>query len=133
MNYVHLVTPITKYIKSQLRPCSDDLTTIATLKSLAQLSNYPIGVKLAIQRNGLIIQPPGVWQSFSRTLWQDSSEDIALLKVPIDKAIDLYTRDREIGTLIRQARNGLIHLKKSYHKESLVFITLELYIKNLDI
>jgi len=110
------------------------LEPFSTLLKLAIISYKSDGTKIAVLKNKLYIQEPGVSQGFVRYAWGNNREEIHFLLKPIMRCIDLYpvADNEELKLIYKQAIEGLKKLKKSYNNSaSNVCFTIDLYISIL--
>ena len=111
------------------------LEPFSTLLKLAIISYKEDGTKLAIYKNKLYIQEPGITQGTARYVYGNSREEIHYLLKPIMRCINLYPIDKhpELKQIYCQAIDGLKKLKESYNNESsTVCFTIDLYIQILN-
>ena len=66
------------------------LEPFSTLLKLAIISYKSDGTKIAVLKNKLYIQEPGVSQGIVRYAWGNNREEIHFLLKPIMRCIDLY-------------------------------------------
>ena len=111
------------------------LEPFSTLLKLAIISYKSDGTKIAIYKNKLYIQEPGITQGTSRYVYGNSREEIHHLLKPLMRCVNLYPLDDnpELKQIYEQAIIGIKKLKESYNKESsTVCFTLDLYIQILN-
>tara|TARA_B100000963_G_C22613589_1_gene666136 strand:- start:1226 stop:1921 length:696 start_codon:yes stop_codon:yes gene_type:complete len=111
------------------------LEPFSTLLKLAIISYKNDGTKIAIYKNKLYIQEPGLTQGTSRYMYGNSREEIHHLLKPLMRCINLYPIDDnpELKQIYNQAIEGLKKLKESYNNESsTVCCTIDLYIQILN-
>ena len=111
------------------------LEPFSTLLKLAIISYKSDGTKIAIYKNKLYIQEPGITQGTSRYVYGNSREEIHHLLKPLMRCVNLYPLDDnpELKQIYEQAIIGIKKLKESYNNESsTVCFTLDLYIQILN-
>lgn len=111
------------------------LEPFSTLLKLAIISYKSDGTKIAIYKNKLYIQEPGITQGTSRYVYGNSREEIHHLLKPLMRCVNLYPLDDnpELKQIYEQAVIGIKKLKESYNNESsTVCFTLDLYIQILN-
>jgi hypothetical protein len=111
------------------------LEPFSTLLKLAIISYKSDGTKIAIYKNKLYIQEPGLSQSTSRYIYGNSREEIHYLLKPLMRCVTLYPLQEhsELKQIYEQAVIGLKKLKVSYNNESsTVCFTIDLYIQILN-
>uniref|UniRef100_A0A6C0E7V6 Uncharacterized protein n=1 Tax=viral metagenome TaxID=1070528 RepID=A0A6C0E7V6_9ZZZZ len=94
------------------------LDPLSTLVKLAILSKKPEGTKLSLESNYINFTEPSHWivQGIIRTYQRDSYNDLRDLTKTLHKAVDWYSNDPTIETIIKLAIQGLEMLKKTYGK-----------------
>jgi hypothetical protein len=142
MNILDTGLSVYRYLyKKVFYPHSTDnqqiLEPFTTLVKLALVSFQPVGVKLAISMNRILIQSPTSVQGAMRWLQGSKKEDLHFLLRPIYRACDLYPPepDKPIFQLYRLAVEGLRVLKQSYERDpdaSIICQLIELYMDILD-
>ncbi len=111
------------------------LEPFSTLLKLAIISYKSDGTKIAIYKNKLYIQEPGITQGTSRYVYGNSREEIHHLLKPLMRCVNLYplVDNPELKQIYEQAIIGIKKLKESYNNESsTVCFTLDLYIQILN-
>ena len=111
------------------------LEPFSTLLKLAIISYKSDGTKIAIYKNKLYIQEPGITQGTSRYVYGNSREEIHHLLKPLMRCVNLYplVDNPELKQIYEQAVIGIKKLKESYNNESsTVCFTLDLYIQILN-
>ena len=111
------------------------LEPFSTLLKLAIISYKSDGTKIAIYKNKLYIQEPGITQGTSRYVYGNSREEIHHLLKPLMRCVNLYPLDDnpELKQIYEQAVIGIKKLKESYNNESsTVCFTHDLYIQILN-
>ena len=111
------------------------LEPFSTLLKLAIISYKSDGTKIAIYKNKLYIQEPGITQGTSRYVYGNSREEIHHLLKPLMRCVNLYPLEDkpELKQIYEQAIIGIKKLKESYNNESsTVCFTLDLYIQILN-
>jgi hypothetical protein len=112
------------------------LEPFQAVTQLALLSYCPIGTKLTIHDNILIIQQPGLSQGISRYFNEDSKEDLYYLMNVFKRLFTFYafmTEDKLLNKLydklIINAINGIDKLLKTYTNSDKVNVlhTLQMY------
>tara|TARA_B100000073_G_C23620253_1_gene528188 strand:+ start:93 stop:800 length:708 start_codon:yes stop_codon:yes gene_type:complete len=116
------------------------LEPLQAIIQLAILSFYPIGTKLTIYNNLLFVQPAYWGQSFVRTYYNDSKDDLFYLFNVIVRfnkfyyhIADLEGEERKLfDLLINLAKNGLDNLLQTYTQiqRHALLHTLQMY-KNM--
>jgi hypothetical protein len=142
MNIIDTGLSVYRYLyKKVFYPQSTDnqqiLEPLTTLVKLALIAFQPVGVKLAISMNRIIIQSPTSVQGAVRWLQGSKKEDLHFLLRPIYRACDLYPpiKGKPIYDLYRLAIEGLRVLKASYERDpdAMIIVQLiELYMDILD-
>ena len=118
------------------------LEPLQAIIQLAILSFYPIGTKLTIYNNLLFVQPAYWGQSFVRTYYNDSKDDLFYLFNVIVRfnkfyyhIADLEGEERKLfDLLINLAKNGLDNLLQTYTQiqRHALLHTLQMYKNMLD-
>lgn len=111
------------------------LEPFSTLLKLAIISYKSDGTKIAIYKNKLYIQEPGITQAPARYVYGNSREEIHYLLKPLMRCVNLYPLEDnpELKQIYEQAIEGIKKLKESYNNESsTVCFTLDLYIQILN-
>ena len=119
--------------------CPLNITII--LSNLKLLSNIPIGSKLAIRNNEIIIHSKDSWQdSIARSYNGDSrmhaiwylDEFIKGITKLLDHPTVLESTKQRIKTEITQSTQGLGHLKNTYYSDINTRTKIETLIENLN-
>lgn len=121
---------ISNFFNNQLQ---DDmlLEPLSIIIKLSILSFKPVGTKLSIQNNTLIIDESNIIQGLKRIIKRSRREDISLLFKPIKRALIIYppTDDNEkLIYIYKRVLLGLENLKKSYVEPSTLHLSIDLYI-----
>lgn len=126
-----------KWVSERMKtdtPNNQVLEPFSTLLKLAIISYKVEGTKIAVFKNKLYIQEPGVSQGLIRYAYGSNREEIHFLLKPLMRCIDLYpiTNNNELKLIYTQAIEGLKKLKISYNNDSSnVCFTIDLYIQIL--
>jgi hypothetical protein len=112
------------------------LEPLQAITQLALLAYCPVGTKLTIHDNILIIQQPGISQSITRYFNEDSKEDLYYLMNVFKRLFTFYsfmTEDKLLNKLynllIKNAIIGIDNLLKTYTNSDKVNVlhTLQMY------
>lgn len=113
------------------------LDPLSTIIKLSILANKPVGTKICIQNNTIVLQEPGPFQSFCRILNQSTKSDIQYLYNPIqfacstflrkDKEVDANKKHARIRSLFVSAQKGLDKLIETYRQCSVIKLCLNYY------
>jgi hypothetical protein len=115
-----------KHDKTQI---IDPLSTIIRLV----INGYkPIGTKICVNENRIILQEPSYIQGSLRTINGDNKEDLHFLLEPIKYACLKIKKTEQISYLFEKAKLGLVNLKTTYQEYPLISRCIELYIKYID-
>jgi len=132
-------------VKTQEPAMPTNLSTINSSKSyildplsviikLAILSFSPIGTKINISKNCILLQQVGAFQSFVRFLQKNNKNDIQYIYNPIELACEHFLGDDmlqefpNITKLFESAINGLKRLIETYSKSPVIILCLNYYI-----
>ena len=119
---------ISNFFNPQLQ---DDmlLEPLSIIIKLSILSFKPVGTKLSIQNNTLIIDESNFAQGIKRIMKRSRREDISLLFKPIKRALIIYPpEDDKLIYIYGRVLLGLQNLKKSYVEPSTLHLSIDLYI-----
>jgi len=104
------------------------LEPLQVMIQLSLLSFCPIGTKLTIQSNILLLQPPTIAQPINRWFNYDKKDDIYHLFQVIKRFIKWYHNNNTIvseslyGVLISLAKSGIDNLIKTYQTTDMLTI-----------
>jgi len=109
------------------------LNPLTVIIKLSILSCKPIGTKIHIQNNKIFFQEPGIFQSFTRYLFNSNKSHLQYFYNPIKLACQKYLSKKFIQTtpnivnLFIFAKNGLDNLIKTYSNCPLTVLCLKYY------
>jgi len=101
---------------------------------LAMLYDKPIGTKLCILDNIVYIQEAGLFQFLVRYWNNDTKSDLQYLYNPIEYACreflnpTILKKHPNIKHIFENAIEGLTHLMRTYHDNSIIILCLNYYI-----
>ena len=96
------------------------LDPLSVIIKLAIISNKPIGTKLRINNNIILLQEPGPFQALCRYFFKNNKTDIQYLYNPIEIACKKYLtktviqENPKIKDLFSCAQNGILKLIDTY-------------------
>jgi hypothetical protein len=103
---------------------NDTIDPLTVIIKLFICSYKPIGTKISILNNKLIIQNSGIFQGTVRTIYRDSKNDINILFFPIIFACKLYlsrnNKPRFIN-LFNKILDTFEKLKKTYQGNEIIY------------
>ena len=110
------------------------LDPLSVIIKLAIISNKPIGTKLRINNNIILLQEPGPFQALCRYFFKNNKTDIQYLYNPIEIACKKYLKktviqeNPKIKDLFSCAQNGILKLIDTYKTCSVMRICLNYYL-----
>jgi hypothetical protein len=110
------------------------LDPLSVIIKLAIISNKPIGTKLRINNNIILLQEPGPFQALCRYFFKNNKTDIQYLYNPIEIACKKYLtktviqENPKINDLFSCAQNGILKLIDTYKTCSVMRICLNYYL-----
>ena len=110
------------------------LDPLSVIIKLAIISNKPVGTKLRINNNVILLQEPGPFQALCRYFLKNNKTDIQFLYNPIELACQYYLTKKstnenpKIKDLFKCAQNGLLKLIETYRQCSVMRICLNYYL-----
>ena len=110
------------------------LDPLSVIIKLAIISNKPIGTKLRINNNIILLQEPGPFQALCRYFFKNNKTDIQYLYNPIEIACKKYLtktviqENPKIKDLFSCAQNGILKLIDTYKTCSVMRICLNYYL-----
>jgi hypothetical protein len=122
-------------IAKHLMPKHDKTQIIDPLSTIIRLvinSYKPIGTKICVFENRIILQEPSYIQGSLRTINGDNKEDLHFLLEPIKYGCLKIKKTKQILYLFQKAKLGLVNLKTTYQDYPLISRCIELYIKYID-
>ncbi len=113
--------------------CQYLLDPLSTIIKLAILKNKPIGTKICIQHNTVILQEPGVFQGICRYFMNTNKTDIQFMYNPIYLACTHYLTSKFVSNMPRIrslficAVEGLQRLSETYKSCSIIQLCINYY------
>ena len=105
------------------------LDPLSCIIRLGILSYKPIGTKISITKNKISFHLPTIFQGPIRWSNGDNRNDLHNLHNPIVKSLEWYSINNQfINFIFQLSKNGLILLRKSYNKNSIIEQALTRYI-----
>lgn len=92
----------------------------------------PIGTKICVCENRIILQDPSYIQGSLRTINGDNKEDLHFLLEPIRNACFRIKKNLMTTYLFEKAKIGLINLKQTYQTYPIISRCIELYINYIE-
>lgn len=130
MNTIDTVKKIYEIIKpTYFDKRNDLLDNLTIIAKLAIFKYKPIGCKISIHSNKLIIQDISLFQGTIRTLYGDKKTDINILYSPIIFSCLFYLQNHileekytnSINDVFKMASDGLLKLKETYIGSDIVY------------
>lgn len=109
------------------------LDPLSTIIKLAILKNKPVGTKVCIQNNTIILQEPGPFQAMCRYFLKTNKTDLQFMYNPIHLACITYLSPEfvksmpRIKILFSCALEGLQKLVETYKTSSIIQLCLNYY------
>jgi hypothetical protein len=122
-------------LAKHIMPKHDKTQIIDPLSTIIRLvinSYKPIGTKICVYENRIILQEPSYIQGSLRTINGDNKEDLHFLLEPIKFACLKIKKTDQMTFLFEKAKLGLMNLKLTYQDYPLISRCIELYIKYID-
>lgn len=114
------------------------LDPLSTIVKLAILGNKPIGTKLYLTQNIVLLQEPGIFQALCRICLKCNKSNLYYLYNPIDLACRYFLTDEKIRqhpalpSLFRCAQKGLNKLIDTYKSCPIMRIVLFHYVDMIE-
>ncbi len=107
---------------------------LSCMIKISILNFRPVGTKLCVMDNGLVLHDPTFYQGPLRSIYGVGREDLHNLCKPIQKCVDwfLQTEDREMNYLSGLATRGLQRLLSTYSSNCTIKYTIEYYINIIE-
>jgi len=109
------------------------LDPLSVIIKLAIISNKPVGTKIRIDNNIIVLQEPGPFQALCRYIFKSNKTDIQYLYNPIELACKHYLTKHviqqypKIKDLFKCAQNGITKLAETYKNCSIMRFSFNYY------
>jgi len=106
---------------------------LSVIIKLAIIGNKPVGTKIFIQANVLLLQEPGPFQAFCRFVFKTNKTDLQYIYNPIQIACTTFLskeyiqKTPRIKQLFVCAQNGLKKLMETYKTSAIICLCLNYY------
>lgn len=112
-------------LRTKQKNKNDTLDPLSVIIKLFIYAHKPVGTKLSIGSNKIIIQEPGIFQGTVRKLYGDKKNDVNIIFFPIIFACKSYLGDKKFRARFTRIFNIVIgsfdNLKETYQGNEIIY------------